>query len=122
MIHSSITAAGEWQYASTADISDTNAVEVVAARAGYRHRVVAAQALNTDIAVGTIIQIRTGTTVIGNLFVAPFVAAAPGDSTDDGEYGDMPLIGDVGANINVICVTTSAQVRVSLQGVTVKAS
>ena len=121
MIHSSITAAGNWQYASAADITDTTAVEVVAAKAGYRHRVTGAHAINTDTAVGTIVQIRTGTTVIGNLFVAPFVAAAPGDSTDDDEYS-MPLIGDVGANINVICVTTSAQVRVSLQGVTEKAS
>lgn len=121
MVHSSITAAGEWQYASAADIADTNAVEVVALKAGYRHRVMAIQANNTDTAVGTVIQIRTGTTVIGNLFVGPFVAAAPGDSTDEAVY-PMPLIGAVGANINVICVTTSAQVRVSVQGVTEKQS
>lgn len=121
MIHSSITAAGDWQYADAADVTDTNAVEAVAARAGYRHRVCAIQATNTDTAVGTVIQIRTGTTVIGNIFVGPFVAAAPGG---EGAYVTfpMPLKGTVGENINFICVTTSAQVRCSLQGVSEKAS
>jgi len=121
MIHDSILASNQWQYASAADIVDTTAVEVVAAKAGYRHRVTGAHALNTDLTIGTIVQIRTGTTVIGNLFVGPFVAAAPGGATDDDDY-EMPLMGDVGANINVICVTTDAQVRVAVQGVTQKAS
>lgn len=121
MIHQSITAAGDWQYASSSDIADTNAVEVVAARAGYRHRVCAIQVHNSDTAVGTVVNIRTGTTVIGSVFVGPFVAAAPGNSHVQATY-PMPLKGDVGAAINVICVTTSAQARVSVQGVTEKAS
>ena len=121
MVHNSITAAGDWQYASTADIADTNAVEVVALRTGYRHRVMAIQVHNSDTAVGTVVNIRTGTTVIGSVFVGPFVAAAPGGEGIAVVY-TMPLKGDVSANINVICVTTSAQVRVSVQGVTEKAS
>ena len=121
MIHTSITAAGDWQYASTADITDTNAVEVVALKAGYRHRVMAIQAHSTDTAVGTVVNIRTGTTVIGSIFVGPFVAVAPGADTVCVVY-PMPLKGDVSANINVIAVTTSAQLRVSVQGVTEKLS
>ena len=121
MIHGSITAAGDWQYASTADIVDDAAVEVVAARAGYRHRVCAIQAHNTDTAVATIVNIRTGTTVIGSLFLPPYIAAAPGKHSVEIEF-PMPLIGAVGSNINVICVTTSSQTRVSVQGVTQKAS
>lgn len=115
MIHSSINAAGDWQYASTSDIADTNAVEVIAARTGYRHRVCAIQATNNDATVVTVVQIRTGTTVIGNIQLAAvngFVQAT----------FPMPLKGDVSANINVICVTTSAQVRVAVQGITEKAS
>lgn len=121
MIHSSITTAKEWQYASSADIADTNAVEVVAAKAGYRHRVCAIQAHNTDTAVATIVNILSGSTLIGSIFLPPYIAAAPGEHYVQATY-PMPLIGDVGGNINVVCVTTSAQVRVSVQGVTQKAS
>lgn len=121
MVYSSITAAGDWQYASTSDIADINAVEVVALKAGYRHRVMAIQVTNTDATVGTVVQIRSGTTVLANLYVSPQVAATTGNNG----YGvtfPMPLKGDVGANINVICVTTDALVRVSVQGVTEKQS
>ena len=121
MIHSSINAAGDWQYASTADITDTNAVEVVAAKTGYRHRVCAIQAHSSDTAVGTVVNILTGATVIGSIFVGPFVVAAPGSATVCATY-PVPLKGAVSANINVQAVTTSAQLRVSLQGVTEKAS
>jgi hypothetical protein len=121
MIHQSITPANAWQYASTGDIADTNAVDVAAAKTGYRHRVCAIQVHNSDTSVGTVVNIRTGSTVIGSVFVGPFVAAAPGNSYVQATY-PMPLIGDVSATINVICVTTSAQVRVSVQGVTEKAS
>ena len=121
MLMPSITAAADWQYASTADIADTTAVEVVAAKTGYRHRVCAIQAHNTDTAVATIVNILTGATVIGSIFLPPYIAAAPGDHYVQATY-PMPLIGAVGANINVVCVTTSAQVRVSVQGVTQKAS
>ena len=121
MVHNSITAAGDWQYASTSDIADTNAVECVAAKTGYRHRVMAIQANNTDTAVGTVVNIRSGTTVLASVFVGPFVAAAPGGEGIAVTY-PMPLKGDVSGNINVIAVTTSAQLRVSVQGVTEKAS
>lgn len=115
MIHSSITASDDWQYASAADIVDTTAVEVVAAKAGYRHRVCAIQATNNDATVTTVVQIRTGTTVIGNIQVAAVTGFSEATFP-------MPLIGDVGSNINVIAVTDSAQLRVALQGVTQKAS
>ena len=121
MVHNSITAAGDWQYASSADITDDVAVEVVAAKTGYRHRVLAIQAHNTDTAVATIVNIRHGTTVIGSIFLPPYIAAAPGNHFQSVIF-PMPLKGDVSANINVICVTTSSQTRVSVQGVTEKAS
>ena len=104
------------QYASTSDIADTTAVEVAAAPgAGKRHYVVAIQVTNSDVAVGTVLQILHGSTVIGNLFVGPYVAAAPGTSFAQATF-PQPLKGAANAAINVACVTTSAQVRVSVQG------
>jgi hypothetical protein len=119
-MHQFITNAivGIWQFASTSDIADTNAVEAAAAPgSGKRHRVTAVQINNTDTAVGTVVNIRSGTTVLASLFVGPFVAAAPGSAGSAATY-PMPLIGSDNGNINVICVTTSAQARVSVQGYT----
>jgi hypothetical protein len=111
----------DWQYASTADIADDTAVEVAAAPAAdQRHYVAAVQVLNTDTAVGTIVQVLHGSTVIGNLFVGPYVAAAPGTNYAQATY-PKPLKGAAGAAINVKCVTTSAQVRVAVQGFTATA-
>jgi hypothetical protein len=53
--------------------------------------------------------------VIWNGFVGPFVAAAPGSSVD-GDQFVKPLKGGDNEAINVDVVTTSAQVRASVQG------
>ena len=109
---------GDWQYASTADIADTSAVDVAAAPgAGKRHRVTDITMNNTDTAVATLVQVRTGTTVLWTGFLAPYIAAAPGVNQIDRSFV-RPLKGDDNATINVICVTTSAQVRVSICGYT----
>lgn len=108
----------DWQYASAADITDTSAVEVAAAPgAGKRHRVTGVHVVNSDIAVGSYVQVLSGSTVMWTGFVGPFVAAAPGSSVD-GDRFIRPLKGGTNEAINVIVVTTSAQVRVSLQGYT----
>lgn len=120
MLHSSITAVGDWQHADAADVTGTTAVEAVAAKSGHRHLVMAIQATNTDTAVGTIIQIRSGTTVIGYISVGPHVVLAPGTNFAQATF-PKPLKGNPGENINFVCVTDSAQVRCSLQGVTVVA-
>lgn len=108
---------GDWQYASTSDIADTTAVEVVAAKTGARHRVTDITLNNTDTAVATLVQVRSGTTVLWTGFLAPYIAAAPGVNQIDRSFV-RPLKGDADANINVICVTTSAQVRASISGYT----
>ena len=108
----------EWQYASTADITDTTAVEVKAASAANRHRVTGIHVVNSDIAVGTYVQLLTASTVIWTGWVGPYIAAAPGCNVD-GDQFVKSLIGGVNEAINVVVVTTSAQVRVSVQGVTV---
>lgn len=114
------TIVGDWQYSDTADIVDTTAVEAMAAKTGARHLVTGIQATNTDTAVGTVIQILSASTVIGQVMVGPYVAAAPGASYAEASYF-KPLKGGSGEAINIKCVTTSAQVRCSLQGVTVVA-
>jgi hypothetical protein len=108
---------GDWQYASTSDIADTSAVEAVAAKTGARHRVTDITLNNTDTAVATLVQVRSGTTVLWTGFLGPYIAAAPGVNQIDHSFV-RPLKGDSGANINVICVTTSAQVRASVSGYT----
>jgi hypothetical protein len=108
---------GDWQYASTSDIADTSAVEAVAAKTGARHRVTDITLNNTDTAVATLVQVRSGTTVLWTGFLGPYIAAAPGVNQIDHSFV-RPLKGDSGANINVICVTTSAQVRASISGYT----
>ena len=110
----------EWQYTSPADITDTTAVEVVAAKSGHRHRVHGVHFVNSDIAVGTYVQVLSGATALWTGFVGPFVVAAPG-ANSDGDQFQRPLIGGSGEAINVVCLTTSAQVRASVQGVTVVA-
>lgn len=118
MIMPPIQIINEWQYASTADIVDTNGVTVAAAPgAGKRHRVTGIHVTNTDATAATVVNLRSGSTVIWSGFVANFVTAAPG-STVDGEQFHKPLIGGDNEAISVICETTSAQVRVSVQGVT----
>ena len=108
----------EWQYASAADITDTTAVEAKAAPGtGKRHRVVAVQVTNSDTAVGTVVRVLSASTVLANLHVGPYVAAAPGTSYAQAVF-PLPLRGGSNEAINVDCVTTSAQVRVSLQGYT----
>jgi hypothetical protein len=110
------TIIADWQYASAADIVDTTAVEVAAAPgSGKRNYVVAIQVGNSDTAVGSFVRILSGATVIANLFVGPFVAAAPGSSYAQATF-PQPLKGADNAAINVDVVTTSAQVRVSVQG------
>lgn len=108
---------GDWSYASTSDIADDTAVEVVAAKTACRHRVTDITLLNTDTAVATLVQVRTGTTVLWTGFLAPYIAAAPGVNQIDRTFV-RPLKGASGGNINVICVTTSAQVRASISGYT----
>lgn len=109
----------EWQYASTSDIADTTPVEVKAAPgAANRHRVTGIHVVNSDTAVGTYVQLLSGSTVIWTGFVPPYIAAAPGTNVD-GDQFVKSLIGGLNEAINVACVTTSAQVRVSVQGVTV---
>lgn len=111
----------QWQYASSADITDTTPVAVKAAGgSGKRHLVTGVHFVNSDIAVGSYVRVLSGSTVIWNGFVGPFVAAAPGSSVD-GEQFNTPLVGGDNEAINVDVVTTSAQVRVSIQGVTVVA-
>jgi len=106
----------DWQYADTADITDTTAVVVAAAPgAGKRNYVVGVQVTNSNIAVGTVVQLLSGSTVIANLFVGPYVAATPGNSFAQASFL-QPLKGGVNEAINVKCVTTSAQVRTSVQG------
>jgi hypothetical protein len=109
---------GDWQYASTSDIADTNAVEVAAAPgAGRLHRVTDVAIHNSDTAVGTVVNVRSGTTVLWSGFVSPYVAAAPGSSHISHAFV-RPLKGGANEAINVICITNSAQVRVSVGGYT----
>jgi len=110
MVHSGITPVSEWQFASIADTTDTTAVPMVAAKAGTRHRVMAVQASNTS-AVATVVQLRSGTTVIGSFYLAGTAGAAS-------QIFPMPLMGNLNADINFINVTNGAGVRVSAQGVT----
>jgi hypothetical protein len=109
----------EWQYADANDITDTTAVEVKAAPgANKRHRVVAVQLTNTDTAVGTVVQVLSGaSTVLANLWVGPYVAAAPGGAGQCAIF-PLPLRATANEAIQVKCVTTSAQVRCSVQGYT----
>ena len=108
---------GDWQYASPSDITNTSAVEVVAAKTGCRHRVTDITINNTDTAVATLVNVRSGTTVLWTGFLGPYIAAAPGVNQIDRSFV-RPLKGDADANINVINVTDSAQVRVSISGYT----
>lgn len=106
----------DWQYADANDIADTTAVEVAAAPGtGKRNYVTAIQVTNTDTAVGTVVQVLDGSTVIANLHVGPYVAAAPGTSYAQAVF-PSPLRCSDNAACNVKCVTTSAQVRTSVQG------
>jgi hypothetical protein len=109
---------GDWQYASTSDIADTNAVEAAAAPGSGRcHRVTDVTINNSDTAIGTVVNVRSGTTVLWSGFVSPYVAAAPGVSHISHSFV-RPLKGGNNEAINVICITSSAQVRVSLGGYT----
>ena len=110
----------EFQYADTADVVDTNPVTIAAARVGARNCLMAIQVTNTDIAVGTVVQILDGSTVIGNIFVGPFVAAAPGDAFAQATF-PKPLKCSENTALRFQCVTTSAQVRISAQGYTATA-
>lgn len=108
----------DWQFVSAADITDTNAVEVKAGVSGKRHRVTDVTLNNTDAAVATLVHIRSGTTVLWTCFLENFVTAAPGGGTHRSHAFVRPLKGLSGSDINVICVTTSAQVRASICGYT----
>jgi hypothetical protein len=108
---------GDWQYASTSDIADTNAVEAVAAKTGSIHRVTDITINNTDTAVATLVQVRSSTTVLWTGFLGPYIAAAPGVNQVDHSFV-RPLKGVASQNINVICITNSAQVRASISGYT----
>jgi hypothetical protein len=111
----------DWQYASSADITDTTAVEVQAAPgATQRNFVVAAQFTNSDATIGTVVQILSGSTVIGNAYVGPQIATT-GSMNGYGLVFPKPLKGGLNEAINVKCVTDSAQVRVSVQGFTATA-
>lgn len=121
MIIETLTLIGEWQYTSPSDITDTTPVVVAAAPgAGKRHRVTGVHFSNSDTAVGSNVQILSGSTAIWTGFVGPFVAAAPG-SSNDGDQFAKSLIGGENEAISVVVLTTSAQVRASVQGVTVVA-
>jgi hypothetical protein len=109
----------EWQYASSADIVNTTAVEVAPAVASQRNRVTGIDVHNSDTAVGTVVNVLSGSTVIWSCFVNPFVVAAPGQN-HVGRNFNQPLVGGVSEAISVQCVTDSAQVRVSLQGIRVQ--
>lgn len=112
------TIVSDWQYASSADIVDTNAVTVSAAPGTtLRNYVSGVDVHNSDIAVGTVVNVLSGSTVIWSCFVSPFVVAAPG-SSHVGRCFVQPLKGGANEAITVQCVTTSAQVRVALQGFT----
>ena len=110
----------EWQYTSPSDIINTAAVVVAAAPGvGRRHRVTGVHIVNTDTAVGTLVQLLSGATAIWTGFVGPFVALAPGTSIDGEQFAAKSLIGGDNEAISVVCITDSAQVRASVQGVTV---
>ena len=110
-----------WSYASPADIEDTAADEVKAAKSGYRHHVGSVQISNSETDVGTYVSILSGSTLLWIGFVNPFVVAAPGSSHIAAAF-NPPLMGGIGEAINVACATTSAKVRACVQGFTTKAS
>jgi hypothetical protein len=106
----------QWQYVSAADVTDTDADEVVAAKVGHRHCVAAIQVANSDTTPGTYVHILSATTVIWTGFVSNYVVAAPGVSFIAATF-PSPLIGGVGEAINVK-VETASQIRFNVQGFT----
>jgi hypothetical protein len=108
-----------WQYVSPAEIADTADDEVVAASSGNRHYVTSLQICNTDTAVGTVVVVKSASTVIWAGMVGPYVAAAPGSSYSQAVF-PIPLRGAVGEALNVACLTNSAQVTFNAQGYTGK--
>lgn len=114
------TVSNIWSYASPADITDQNADEVQAAKAGYRHHVGSVQFSNSDTTPGVYVSVRTASTVLWIGFVSPYVVAAPGSSYIAAVF-NPPLQGGIGEAINVI-VSADAQIRACVQGFTTKAS
>jgi len=113
----SVIPATSWQYVSPAEIADTADDEVKAAVVGSYHYVCAVQISNTDVTVGTMVVVKSASTVIWAGFVSPYVAAAPGVSYIEAVF-PKPLRSAVSEAINVACLTTSAQVTFCAQGFT----
>lgn len=107
-----------WQYASTADVTDTTSTEMVAAGgAGIRRYVNSCRFSNTDATVGTYVNILSAATVIDVVYVAPQIASTAGQNSVPVVYA-VPKRGGVNEAINFQAVTTSAQLRVSCEGIT----
>lgn len=113
----SVIPSSDWQYVSPAEIADTADDEVVAAVVGSRHYITGIQISNTDTAVGTVVVVKSDSTVIWAGMVSPFVAAAPGVSYIEATF-PRPLKAVIGKAINVACLTNSAQVTFCAQGFT----
>lgn len=107
-----------WQYASTADVTDTTSTEMVAAGgAGIRRYVNSCQFSNTDATVGTYVNVLSAATVIDVVYLAPQTASTAGQNSLPVHYA-VPLRGAANEAINFQAVTTSAQLRVACQGIT----
>lgn len=106
-----------WSYVSPAEIADTSDDEMVAAATGKKHYVTGVQISNTDTAVGTVVVLKSGSTVIWAGMVGPHVAATPGSAFISASFL-TPIPTAAGAALNCACLTTSAQVTVCAQGYT----
>lgn len=112
--------ADQWQYVSSADITDTNAAEAKAAKTGHRHFVTSVQIASSDDTPGTYVHILSASTVIWTGFVNPYVVTAPGNSYIQATF-PSPLRGGIGEAINVK-VETASKIRFNVQGFTTKDS
>jgi hypothetical protein len=106
-----------WQYASSADVTDTTSTEMKAAVASNRNYVGSCVFSNTDATVGTYVNILSASTVIGVVYVAPQIASTAGHNSLPVKF-EPPLRGAVNEAINFQAVTTSAQLRTACQGFT----
>lgn len=98
----------EWRYASASAITNTTAVEIVAARAGARNYLAGLQISNTHATVGTLVQVLDGSTVIWQFYVSPLLAETA--------VFPVPLMGSPATSLSVKCVTNGSSVFVNAQG------
>lgn len=109
----------EWQYAAASGgIVDNAAVSMKAAVSGKRNYVTGIQITNKDATVGTEVIVKSGSTVIWRVYLAPGSPAALSGLIPQGYVFSTPLKGGTNEAITVECGTTSSETFVNAQGYT----